>query len=357
MSALPAETRMATPFFVICSARRGRTKKVTLRPACTVAGDQNNRRQRPHQLRVSASEFSHDTLGSRPPLSARLHSANPRNRIDEYIAIYWAIRRSLNGDGVSFRRALPQHPAPSDVHGTPRSVHTMRNQLDNPVWHALTGPHACFAKGQGQARHYPRDVAPFSGIAEPTAAAYADLAADLPSQTAARLFRPEYEPVPPGWDTISAKPIVQMICDGSEILRSADPDPRIIPLGSTDVSEMLALVEAAKPGPFGSRTIELGTYVGVRHSRTGQLIAMGGERFRVDGHVELSAIAVHPDARGLGLGAVITAHLARAAIVRGETPFLHVFPDNPALRLYIRLGFRERTRLWVICRRLSAGVP
>jgi hypothetical protein len=46
---------------------------------------------------------------------------------------------------------------------------------------------------------------------------------------------------------------------------------------------MLALVDVAKPGPFGSRTVELGTYVGVRHARTGQLMAMGGERLRIDG--------------------------------------------------------------------------
>ena len=29
----------------------------------------------------------------------------------------------------------------------------------------------------------------------------------------------------------------------------------------------------------------------------------------------------------------ITTHLARAAVARGKTPFLHVFPDNPALGL------------------------
>jgi hypothetical protein len=34
--------------------------------------------------------------------------------------------------------------------------------LDNPVWYALTGPHANIAIGRGGARHYPRDKAPFS---------------------------------------------------------------------------------------------------------------------------------------------------------------------------------------------------
>jgi len=85
--------------------------------------------------------------------------------------------------------------------------------LDNPVWHALVGPHAGFAIGSGAARHYPRDITPFSAIVEPTAAAYADLAADLPAGLEARLFRPIKEPALPGWGTISARPITQMVLD------------------------------------------------------------------------------------------------------------------------------------------------
>jgi len=38
-------------------------------------------------------------------------------------------------------------------------------------------------------------------------------------------------------------------------------------------------------------------------------------------------------------------YLAHTAITRSQTPLLHVFPDNPALALYSRLGFRERVRL------------
>src|SRR5712691_3080227 len=114
--------------------------------------------------------------------------------------------------------------------------------LDNPVWHALGGPHARFALGRGAARHYPRDVAPFSAIAEPTAAAYGDLAADLPPGLEARLFRPTKEATPPGWETISARPIVQMMADGTM------PEPAaigsIVPLGEADAEAMLALAEA-----------------------------------------------------------------------------------------------------------------
>jgi hypothetical protein len=55
--------------------------------------------------------------------------------------------------------------------------------------------------GRGQARHYLREVAQFSGIADASPAAYADLAVELPPQTEVRLFRPADEAAPPGWET------------------------------------------------------------------------------------------------------------------------------------------------------------
>jgi len=227
----------------------------------------------------------------------------------------------------------------------------MQHTLDNPIWHALIGPHAGLANGRGLARHYPRDIVPFSAIAEPSAAAYADLAADLPAGLEARLFRPSDEPTPPGWETISARPIMQMVADIVTSDESAHDNPTM--LGANDTTDMVELAAIAQPGPFGARTSLLGRYVGYHHD--GRLLAMGGERFRLPGFVELSAISVHPDARGRGLGSAITVHLARAAFARNEIPFLHVFPDNPAVALYQRLGFRERTRLWVIWRRPTAN--
>src|SRR5262249_34712470 len=110
---------------------------------------------------------------------------------------------------------------------------------------------------------------------------------------------------------------------------------------------MLELVALSKPGPFGPRT-PLGRYVGIW--RRDRLVAMAGERLRPPGHVELSAICVHPEARGNGYAAAPTGHLMRLALDAGETPFLHVRPDNaPAIALYKRLGFatvREPVVLW-----------
>lgn len=78
---------------------------------------------------------------------------------------------------------------------------------------------------------------------------------------------------------------------------------------------------------------------------------MAGERLRVPGYVELSAIAVHPEARGRGHAAVLTSRLVWMAFERGERPFLHVRPDNAgAVALYRKLGFETRRDLVVTWR-------
>lgn len=218
--------------------------------------------------------------------------------------------------------------------------------LDNPVWHALSGPHRVHALGRGKARHYTRDVAPFSAIADASGAAYADLAADLPVGTEARLFRPAREALPDGWEEVAVFPMLQMVAS-----RTPDvAEGTTITLSPADAPAMLELVAAAQPGPFGPRTPELGRYLGIREG--GRLVAMAGERLRVPGHVELSAICVHPDARGKGHGAALTRSLMRHAFACGERPFLHVRPDNAAaLALYRRLGFEIRRELVVLWRR------
>jgi ribosomal protein S18 acetylase RimI-like enzyme len=228
----------------------------------------------------------------------------------------------------------------------------MPDPLDNPIWHALIGPHAAVAIGRGAARRYPQAIARFAGIAEATAAAYADLAADLPPGSDAMLFRTAHEPLPSGWEAIEARQLEQMILPSPDLL------PRriagLVPLGLADAADMLGLVEITKPGPFGPRTAELGNYVGVRDG-DGRLIAMAGERLRLPGYTEVSAVCVHPDAQGQGLGAALIGHVARDVFARGEVPILHVWPDNPARALYFRLGFCLRATLWVLWRRSTGG--
>jgi len=135
---------------------------------------------------------------------------------------------------------------PSFIHHvTPRLMAI--NTLDNPVWHALTGPHGVHAVGRGKARHYPRDMAPFSAIAEPSDEAYADLAADLPAGTEARLFRPDVEPLPDGWEETSRFPMLQMVASRAPTIT----DVSTTVLTQADAPAMLDLVAATARAPAG----------------------------------------------------------------------------------------------------------
>jgi ribosomal protein S18 acetylase RimI-like enzyme len=203
--------------------------------------------------------------------------------------------------------------------------------LENPVWAALTGPQACFAEASGDAARYSTDVSPFAAMADlDDPAGWRDLAR---LTDRALLTGPTITP-PAGWETVLSMPGVQMTGTG---MTGVD-DPEAVVLTETDVPEMLDLVERAQPGPFRKRTVELGRYLGLRSG--GRLIAMAGERFRVPGWTEISAVCTDPGFRGQGLGARLTLAVAAGILSRGELPFLHVATTNDnAIRLYERLGF------------------
>jgi ribosomal protein S18 acetylase RimI-like enzyme len=209
--------------------------------------------------------------------------------------------------------------------------------LDNPVLASLTGPHLGLALVQGRAARYPADVGPFCALpAEPGAADWAD-AARLVAPGEMVLF-PALGTAPPSdWEVLGRGEGVQLVADSLD----AAPDDEAVTLGPTDVPDMLRLVERTRPGPFLSRTIELGTYLGVR--RGGELVAMAGERLRPPGWTEISAVCTDPAWRGHGFGSRLTRAVAAGIVARGDTPFLHAIATNAtAIRLYKELGFTHR---------------
>lgn len=209
--------------------------------------------------------------------------------------------------------------------------------LDNPAVAALTGPHAHFAQRRGGALRYHPDVCPMAALPDsPTARDWSD-AAQLVGPGGS-LFLPVVTNRPPAeWDTTMDLPGVQMIDAGVD----TRPDDEAAPLTAADVPEMTDLVERTRPGPFRPRTIEMGTYLGIR--RDGRLIAMGGERLSLPGYTEISAVCTDPDHRGLGLASRLVLDLAHRIRRRGDVPILHADARNiGAIRLYEQLGFVVR---------------
>jgi predicted GNAT family acetyltransferase len=81
---------------------------------------------------------------------------------------------------------------------------------------------------------------------------------------------------------------------------------------------MLALTKLTNPGPFGSRTHEMGDYFGIRIA--GTLAAMVGERLKLPGYTEISAVCTHPDHLGHGYASVLIAKLVDASSTVANSP-------------------------------------
>src|SRR6266478_2987105 len=100
------------------------------------------------------------------------------------------------------------------------------------------------------------------------------------------------------------------------------PPVEPLPLGTTDVPEMLELTAATEPGPFSTPTIQMGSYFGIRAS-DGRLVAMAGERLQSTGFAEISAACTLPEFRGRGYARALTTFVAAQILTTGKIPFLH----------------------------------
>ncbi|MGH1487783.1 MAG: GNAT family N-acetyltransferase [Acidimicrobiales bacterium] len=224
--------------------------------------------------------------------------------------------------------------------------------LDNMAWHALNGAQADLAQWSEDrvAVCYPRKVFPVAAVDQLDVDGWRALGQLAGENGIISLFRSEPAPPPSGWSELFAEEITQYTSD-----ELADPpDLGIVELGVDDVEDMVALTKLTEPGPFSYETYITGRYFGLR--RDGQLLAMAGERMRVAGWGEVSAVCVHPDGQRQGLGEALTLAAASAITERGDRAMLHVRNGNdPAHRLYQRLGFEARTAINVSVLRRAEG--
>ena len=228
----------------------------------------------------------------------------------------------------------------------------LAHPLDNPIWHALGGPHAGLGTVHGLIRRYQPQFAPFAAWETESVETRAALAVAIPVNGGAVLFTTEtVEPVD-GLETVMAGHLLQMVATGFAPSGGA---PGLRPLQNADVPAMQRLIDLTRPGPFAPRTIEMGRYLGLIEG--GELVAMAGERLRLNGFTEVSAVCTHPDHRGRGYAKALVSAVAETIVERGETPFLQVLPANqPAIATYERLGFATRRTLHLtVVRRPGEG--
>lgn len=216
--------------------------------------------------------------------------------------------------------------------------------LDRPIWAALSTRLADMSTSVGSARAFPAEIGPLAAAAGSAPGDQLDFMAliwqrgtpvvtmETKTPIAARLFLPELHVS--GVQMIGINPAAPKNTHQVEVL------------GEDDADQIFALAEQTQPGPFERRTHTLGEFIGIKHE--GTLIAMAGQRLRLPGHTEISAVCVTPTHRGKGLGAELVRQMADRIMSSGERPFLHAYASNhSAIALYERLGFRIRAEVQV----------
>jgi len=215
------------------------------------------------------------------------------------------------------------------------------HMLDNPIFNALETCQTHFAETYGVVRRFPAEVTPLGGFPEPNAEGFACVRGLLAAGGGLGLFLPDRIEAPEGLEIMLEGALLQMILENDARLEPNRKSYDFIELGEADVPEMVELATLTKPGPFGTRTREMGKYLGIR--KDGKLVAMAGERLKLPGYTEISAVCTHPDHLGHGYAGFLMTILAERIRERHEIPILHVRPENTrAVQLYERLGFKHR---------------
>lgn len=219
----------------------------------------------------------------------------------------------------------------------------MITPLDNPVWEALGSQQIHFNAGNELIKYFPANVSPFVGLQHWNESDLQQLNQHLPADRSFSVMIAKEVKLPAAVDIVFTTPLYQLYCP--MLKPFSNPGIAFRKLAEADVAQMLELTELTKPGPFYERTIDFGNYAGIFHNH--QLVAMAGERLKVNGYTEVSAICTHPDFLGKGYASFLLSKVSEQIISEGSIPFLHVRTDNNrAIEVYKKLGFQIRADVY-----------
>jgi len=215
-----------------------------------------------------------------------------------------------------------------------------RSKLDNPVFHSLSEVHQDKGIQYEGVKFYHPHYCSFGGSSDPKVmakglSAYAQLSSNF--------FMVGETPV---FDTtltlVKELVCLQMVLDNPIDL----PITKEITLleSKTQRQALFELVNFVQPGYFKEKTANLGSYFGIYQDE--QLVAVCGERMKMNDFTEISAIVTHPSYTGRGYAKQLIKHCVQTIFHQGKTPYLHVVASNiPAISLYKKLGFLTRREI------------
>lgn len=190
-------------------------------------------------------------------------------------------------------------------------------KLDNPVWYSLSELHQSFSLGNDHIKFYHPDYCPFGGfkLNENISGCLEEY-----SMMADSFFivgeRPE--------SSKSLKLKNELVCEQMILYEKIRMDIRenIVKLGDEHTDDLFHLVNLVQPGYFKRKTFLLGSYYGI--FKNNDLVAVTGERMKMNEHTEISAVVTHPDHSGKGYAKQLVAYTSNNIFDEDKIPYLHV---------------------------------
>jgi len=213
------------------------------------------------------------------------------------------------------------------------------NKLDNPVWNSLSETHREFVLDYANTKFYHPDYCPFGGFIN----SQSTLEASNQYSVATDNFfivgeKPEI--------SNSLKIVKELVCLQMIIYNKIELSitDTIIKLTEEHNDKLVHLVNLVQPGYFKNKTASLGNYYGI--FKEDQLVAITGERMKMNDFTEVSAIITHPDHTGKGYAQQLITHCVNSIFSESKAPYLHVVESNMgAIALYEKLGFVTRRKM------------
>ena len=210
-------------------------------------------------------------------------------------------------------------------------------KLDNPAWYGLRETHKNFAICIDGLKCYEKNIVAFAAwdTLNNNGLEHLD---DLIEPNESFFIIGEMTDLPSNYLIEKNIICLQMICT-AEITINTSAD--IIQLHEKEAQQMTALTELVMPGYYKNDTRLMGDYYGIMNNT--ELVAMAGERIRLNGFTEVSAVVTHPASTGRTYAQQLVTQVVNKNLSAGNIPFLHTEQNNHrAIRMYEYLGFKKR---------------
>lgn len=219
-------------------------------------------------------------------------------------------------------------------------MNTIYDNLDNPVWHSLNEIHKELSFEYHGSKFYNPEYCPFGGF---TSYEKSEKCIDQYAQFIDSFYVVGEKPT--FGQTLTLRK--NLICNQMllETATNVEINQEITELNSARQKEdLFQLVNLVQPGYFRPKTSDLGNYFGIY--KNDMLVAVTGERMKMDKFTEISAVITRPQHTGKGYAKQLITHAVDKIFQENKIPYLHVASANiGAIKLYEKLGFITRRKI------------